>query len=240
MNMILSPLLLVVFVTFIFFLAKNLRPRLNRLLRWKNNLLFAGAYLALLLLLVPISAFFLKEGSFQQSVEKNFMTKSPKEWADDYFYPIPLPPKGNLDNNPEIYRNSSQKFKLNSSTLTLESSPSSEYNQILIERKDTDDGEVEVNTYIAPFYAGSIEFTKMVLPPKISLVDGIMSFQAPVNQILEFKRFNSDFTVNQFKQDNQNTREMSSAHFGWKAIYLRVPQNLEIINNGGNNVQMIK
>jgi hypothetical protein len=227
-----------IFLALIFFLAKNLRPRLNRLFTWKNNLLFAGGYLALLILLTPISAYLLKDGSFQTNPDKNMITQSPKNWADNLnFYRIP--PEGNLETNSEIYKNSSQKFRLTSNTLTIESSSSSEYNQILIERKNINDGEVEVNTYVAPHYAGSIDITKMILPPNISLMDGTMSFQAPSEQILEFKRFNSDFTINQFKRENQNTREMSSSHFGWKAIYLRVPQNLEIISNGTNKVQMV-
>lgn len=238
MDSALLPILLLLFFGFLVFLVKGLRPRLNRLITWRNNLLFAGAYLVLLLLLVLVSTFLLKGGFLQSSEGADLITKSPQDWADidrNHF-----PPKVNLDQYPEIYKNSSQTFKLNSNTLTFEDSSSTGYN-LLIERKSTNDGEIEVSTYVSPHYAGGFDFTKKVLPPMISLENGgRMSFQAPTSQNLEFIRFNPVFTVNQFKQVNQNhPSEMYSSRFGWKAIYLRVPKNLEIIDSGGYNVQMV-
>lgn len=184
---------------------------------------------------------FLPNNEFIQSSrdENLLLTKLPQDWTND-LNAYRFPPEGDLDELPEIYKNSNQIFKLDSNIITLINSSNIEDNQIRIERKDTDDGEVEVSTYIGPHYAGGVDFTRLVLPPKIILEKGMLSIQAPTQQNLEFKRFDAGFTVNQFEQVKQNSGEMNSAHIGWKVVYIRVPKNLEIINSVGYNVQMVK
>lgn len=112
------------------------------------------------------------------------------------------------------------------------------YNQIFIERKEADDGEIEVSTYVPTQIAGDIDFTKLVLPPNISFQNGTLSIKTGKQQTLDFKRFNANFTMDQFKLVNMGFNNGLSPNFGLKVVFIRFPKNLQI-EKGINNVQMI-
>ncbi|GAB6171502.1 hypothetical protein JCM15765_09800 [Paradesulfitobacterium aromaticivorans] len=236
-NIVLLPLLLLIIFGFGLLLVKAIRPRVNYFTTWRNNARFAGLYLALLIVLVPIYYLLPDQGFMQVSEGKN-LADARTEGDMTGVYDYRFPPEGNLDQLPGVYKNSSQKFKVDTNKLTLKEAPTMGY-QILIARKDVDDSEIEVSTYVAPHVAGGMNFTNLVLPPIISVQNGMLSVQAPSQQQLEFSRFNADFTINQFKQVNQTIQGMSaSVNVGWKVIYLLVPKSLEI-DSGAANVQMV-
>ena len=238
MNIIALPILLIILISIILWITKVLRPEVNRLITWKNNLILAIGYIALLILAVPISNFLPTQDFIQQEEDKaGTMQTSPKYSNDLFAYPFPS--EGKFDELPEVYKNSSQKFKLDTNVLSFSGSLQTEYNQIFIERVDSQSEEIEVDTYLAPHFIDEIDFTWKVLPPQISLKNGILFIQVPNRQNLEFRRFKLDFTINQFKQVKSNPSGMSSAHFGWKAVYLRVPKNLEIRDTMGYNIHWI-
>lgn len=235
MNIIRTLFLLFIVIAFFYLLIKWLWPRINRRLTWKNNLLLAGAYLVLLLLLVPLSALLPQDDFVRSSKDGDkelLITQAPRDWSvDSRKYSIP--PDGRFEEQSGFYKNSSQTFQADTNQLTLVGSADTGYELIFMERKDSDDGEIEVSSYVAPHYADSLDFTRMVLPPKISFEKGIMTIEAPSQQNLVFKNVSDSFTVNQFKQDNQNDREGNVSIFGGKAVYIRIPKNLEIINDEG-------
>jgi hypothetical protein len=233
MNIILLPVLLLVFLGAAFLLVKGLIPKLNRFITWRNNLIFAGIYLGLLLLLFPVASFLLRDGFHQSNSDiKNLLAvKAPKDWtaSPDTYH---LSKEEVSDRISEMHQSSSQKFKVNTNRLIIADSDDLRNLQIFIKRKDIDDGEIEVGTYISPQYAGNIDFTQLVLPPKISLENGNMRIELQSQEKLEFKRFNADFTINQFKPDNWDTREMNTVRYGSRVVYIHIPKSMEIVNNG--------
>lgn len=231
---ILSLLLFVVILLAVI-LAKKMASKYNHLMTWKNNGLFAAAYLGVFLILVPISIYLLNNGLYPSGEEKSQrITKAPDEWNKSLAH-LYLDLDG--DKLQELYQSSSQTFQFKTNRLTLAGSSNKELIPIIyIERKETDDGEIGVSTYTIPHYAGYFDFTKLVLPPEISVENGSLLVKESRSQNLEFKHFKPDFTVQQFK-DNPDSYEVNTAYLGWKVILLRIPKNLEIINSGGFEVR---
>ena len=234
MNIIMILFLLFIGIACFSLLTKGLWPRINRRLTWKNNLLLAGAYLVLLFLLVPLSALIPQDDFVRSSKDGDkelFITQAPRDWsADSRKYHIPL--DGHFDEQSGLYKNSSQSFQMDTNQLTLVGSANTGYERIFIERKDSEDGEIEVSSYVAPHYADAVDFTRMVSPPKISFEKGTMTIEAPSQQNLVFKNESDSFTVGQFKPNNQNARKGNASIFGGKAIHIRIPKNLEIHDEG--------
>jgi len=234
MNAIKSLFLLIIVIAFFYFLAKGLWPRVTRRLTWKNNLISVGIYFVLLLLLVPLSAFLPHDDFVQSSKDGDkelLITQAPLDWSQDS-KKFHIPSDGRFEEQSGLYKNSSQTFQADTNLITLESSAKTGYQPIYIERKDSDDGVIEVSSYVAPHYTDSIDFTRIVSPPRISFEKGILTIEAPSQQNLQFKSLSDSFTVNQFKQKDQNTREGHSSVFGGKAVFIRIPKNLEIHDEG--------
>lgn len=240
MNTIIALFLLVIVIAFFYFLAKGLWPRVTRRLTWKNNLISAGIYFVLLLLLVPLSALLPQDDFVRSSKDGDkelFITQAPRDWTVDS-KKFHIPPNGRFEEQSGLYQNSSQTFLADTSSITIESSANTGYQPIYIERKDSDDGVIEVSSYVAPHYADSIDFTRIVSPPGISFEKGILTIDAPSQQNLQFKSLSDSFTVKQFKQKDQNTQGGSHSMFGGKAVYIRIPKNLEVIDGAGSDGQI--
>lgn len=240
MNTVTSLLLLVIVIAFFYLLAKGLWTRITRRLTWKNNLFLAGIYFLILLLLVPLSTLLPKDdfvGSSNDGTKVSILTQAPSNWSfDPQKYHIP--PEGRFDEQSGVYKNSSQTFQAETNQLTLVSAENTGYNLIFLERKDSDDGEIEVSSYVAPHYADSVDFTRMVSPPRISFEKGVLTIKPSHQQNLVFKRLRDSFSVNQFKQMEQNTREGNISIFGWDAVYIRVPKALKVVQDEGFQGQL--
>lgn len=224
--------LIIFFLLFAFFFilfrlpAKRLLPQLKPWLTWKNNLPLAGGYLVFLMLFVSLAMNLPKDYLIHPGENANGVIMQDITFD---FPDLSSPPVEDLSQIPNIYKNCSRTFKLNRNTLKFSTQPETEYRQILIERKKTDDNEIEVSTYVAPHWIGPINLTHLVQPPQILLVDGTLVINPPLQQKLDFKRFDGDFSVKQFRSVDSYPLE-HSANMGWKAVYLRIPKNLEIIN----------
>ncbi|MCO1601177.1 hypothetical protein [Desulfosporosinus nitroreducens] len=189
-------------------------------------------------MLVPI-LYMLPNKDFVKIVENKDQAIASSSNLMNNLYNQHFPTEGDLDKLEGIYKNSDQTFKLDSSKLSFDLQPGTENYHVLIERKELDDGEIDVSTYVTAQYVGEVNFTKRLLPPAISVDNGMLSLRAPDRQTFEFKQFNIDFTMAQFNNQNSSIHEMSP-HFANQIIFIRVPQSLEI-NRGvsGDRIQII-
>jgi hypothetical protein len=146
--------------------------------------------------------------------------------------------KGNIDKQQGVYKNKSVTFKIDKKTLGFKISDNSGYNQIFIERKDVDNGQIEVNTYVAKHFINGIDITKLLLPPNISFQNGILTVGSNEQQILDFKKFTPDFTLEQFKPTSAENNQSMSMNFAGRVVYIRAPKSLEI-DKGTSNVNII-
>lgn len=233
MNFILLPLLILLIVIILRDIVPMIRSKISVFVTWRRSLIVAGIYLGILILIVPILYVLPNEG----------LNKLGENWSQGEIMsqnPITdlLPLKGDLDKQPGLYRNSNHTFKVDAKKLAFNESVNGN-NQIFVERKDVDDGEIEVSTYAATHTVGNVDFTKLILPPVTSYKDGMLSIKSANQPRLNFNQFNSDFTVAQFKNLTKGVGNgrSSSFGFGWKMIYIRVPKSLEI-DEGNYNGQI--
>lgn len=225
-------LFLFIMIALFYVFKKVIQPSVNRVYKWRGNLLLAGVYLAVLIFLMPITALIDQGESFiSQNPDKELLALAPENWSEnERVYPIPG--DGHFENLSGMYRNSSQTFTLEVPQLEIRTIEQTGYEMIYLERKESADGVVEVSTYVAPHYARSswsvpIDFTKLVAPPQISIEKGIMKIKAPMEQNLVFRHFRDNFTVSQFKPEVQNSGGGFTVH-GHKAILIRIPSDVEV------------
>lgn len=235
-NMSSILLLIVILGALIFtilFFARTIRPWMTNHLSWKRNILFAGAYFAILILLVPLSYLLPKHGFIQADSKKSQISLYSPEDIITLF---------SSEDNPDpikgIYKNKSQIFKVDSDSLKFFISPNQGNYQILIKRKAVDDGEVEVRSYTTEQFLGDFNYTKDISAPTIDLQNGVLSIHGGSHKTLEFKQFIADFTVDQFKHVNPKSIE-PYGNPDWNIIYLSVPQSLEI-KGSSSNVHLLK
>ncbi len=225
-----SFLFLIVIVFVGVFFSKSFNSKLNRMLSWKSNLLLALVYLLLLVFLVPVSAL-LNDTLFQSGDKRLQITDS--TIIDREEEKFSFQPGKSLAEYPEKYKNGSWTFPITVNTLKLTASADWNY-WVQVERKDTNDGKVEVSSYVTPHYTDIVNFTQVVEPPQISLTNDVLAVKAK-EQRFNFSVWTSNFTIQQFNpRDPGWYRPMTYAALGGQAILLRVPKDLEIIRDEFN------
>lgn len=238
MNFILLPLMILIIVIVIRDIVPFLRTRMSGLLTWKRSFICAGLYVGILVLMVPMLYVLPNEGFIKVSANSNQANTLYQNVFNDLFNRdnnLPL----DLDQQEGLYKNSSHTFKTETSKLSINLDPNTNLPRIFVERKAVDDGEINVSTYAGTQSMGGIDFTKLILPQAMSFNKGTLSFQSNNQQVLNLKKFNPDFTVDQFKNGISGSMNISSGSFA-QVIYIRVPKSLEIDTGAhSNQIQMI-
>lgn len=204
-----------------------IRTKMSGLLTWKRSFICACLYLGILVLMVPILYVLPNEGFIKVSVNSNQASTLYRNVFNDLF---------NRDNNLSLdldkqeglYKSSSQTFKIVTNKVSFNLDPDFSPPRIFVERKAVDDGEINVSTYVGTQSVGGIDFTKLILPPVIKhqkeTLPILMNYQK-----INLKKFNTDLTVDQFKNGIKGSINSQSGNFGFgQVIYIRVPKSLEI------------
>lgn len=226
-SLLFSSLLLLIIIAIVFIVPK-IRLKISAYISWKSNLIVAGLYLGVLIMLVPIS-YLLPDNDFIKLIDDKDQSVLRSQNAISNLY-NDLPLKVDLDKQAGVYKLSSQTFQVAAKKLSFkfdEAIPSGNH-QVFVERKDVDDGEFEVSTYVATQLVGGIDFTKLISPLAVSFQNGTVSFGSARHQRFDFRQFIPDFTVNQFKGQTFWNLNRGSAIFSGQIIYLRVPKSLEL------------
>lgn len=242
-NLILLLLMILLIVIAIKFIMPIIRARLSGLMTWKRSYILAGLYLGGLILMVPILSILPDKGNLKLvgNSDHDLAFALSQDLIRDFDNHIPT--KESLDKQHGLYKISSHSFKVDTNKLSflLYDPFINGHYRIFVEQKDVDDGEIEVSTYATTQLAGGIDFTKLMLPPGISFQKGTLSFKSPSRQMLEFKQFKNDFTLDQFKLQNYGNFIGMSASFGGQVIYIRVPKSMAIDKGmySDDQIQMI-
>lgn len=234
-NLTLLIFLIIFIGSIILFSMQAIRPWISRRSSWRRNTLWAGIYLAILFTLLPIHYLLPRQG-FMQSSNDNSQTVliSPTDIIESFSS------VENPDQVKGLYKNNTQTFKLDSNNITFDVSAIPVNYQIFVKRKNNDDGEIEVRSYITDRLAGKSNYAKNVSPPIISLKNGRLFINNPhEQQKLEFKAFMADFTIDQFNHANNKLMGSFQTLPGVKILYLRVPQSLELQNSNNFNVHIL-
>ncbi|MEL1135459.1 hypothetical protein AAC978_09750 [Desulfitobacterium sp. THU1] len=232
----------------------DINPKLNKRNKWKNNLLVAGVYFGVLVLLALFAPYLDQSKGFQSpnANGKELLAEAPSNWSGDG-WEYHLPEGGRFEDRDGVYKNGTLTYKVeevNAPQLKIRNIGYTGYEQIYMERKASADGVIEVNTYVAPHYVRtadgkSIDYTKLVAPPRISLEEGILKIEASATdasldrQRIAFKNFSDNFTVSQFHPEPRNLNEGSSMVMGARGILIRIPSDLEIFDEDASQFSWV-
>lgn len=123
-------IILGVIIVFLFLMAQLSVRILSRYVSWKRNILFAGVYLAILILLVPLSYLLPRQGFTQVETNKNEMNLNSPEDVVTLFSS-----EDNPDQIKGIYKNKSQTFTAHVNSLSFDSSVNRGNNLVFIKEK---------------------------------------------------------------------------------------------------------
>ncbi|ODA39875.1 hypothetical protein [Desulfosporosinus sp. BG] len=229
-------ILLIVIIIAIAFIVPKIGFKLARI-SWRGSLMVSGLYLGILIVAVPILYLLPKEG-YSQTIENRDRAITLSQNTISDLYSHDLSAEKDLDELPGLYKNSSHTFKVDSKNLSFNVPSNVGLYPILVARKNIDDGDIDVCTYVATQFVGEIDYTKFILPPIITFQNGTLSFTS-THQSLDFIQCSADFTINQFKHQNTGEENGLSTTFGDKVVYIRVPKSLIISNGMNNNIHLI-
>jgi len=113
------------------------------------------------------------------------------------------------------------------------------HHRIWIEKKHSNDGKVEVFSFISPHIINNIDFTDKVIPPEIKFVGDRITIFPQEKLEIRYSRFDQDFTSKQFL-DSASIPYSNVTIFGMQAIYVRIPNNVEVIVDDELNVMYVQ
>lgn len=203
----------------IMFTAPKLKSKIGSLITWRRSFILASIYLGILIISVP-TLYLMSDKGLIKLVETSNEAVNFQSLHE-----------GDLDKHPGLYKKSSQTFKSDTNKLTFNVVANMGNYRIFVERKDVDDGEIEVRTYAETQMTIGIDVTKLVPPPIITHQKGTLILEPSQQLRLEFKQFNVDFTAEQWKNRHRDNAKATYIDFGQKVIYLRVPKSM-VIDNG--------
>lgn len=135
--------------------------------------------------------------------------------------------------NPE-YIAQHKTFDYENSTLKI-SSNRIDGTLIYVERKDTNDGEINCFVYKRGLIINGFNFTDKLAPIHLELNKNTMNIHQPPPQDISLAMVKKEFTINQFSVENLNNETMEPDQ---QVIYLRVPKDLEISNDQVNVINV--
>lgn len=213
----------------IMFIAPKISSKIGSLINWRRSFILAGIYLGILIISVPTLYLLPDKGLIK-------LAETSKEAVK-----LQSLLEGDLDKHLGLYKNSSQTFQMDTNKLTFNVVANMGSYRILVERKEVDDGKIEVCTYAETQMTMGIDVTKLVQPPTITLHKGLLVLGSSQQQRLEFKQFNLDFTA-EYLQNQKRSEKAMFSDFGVKVIYIRVPKGIDIDKGNydyGEQIQII-
>jgi len=218
-----------------------------------NTVLFPGLLIVLvLLLLAALGSLTLKRGGFPAT---NFLTLKNLRWVFAVYTIVLLLSMAVLYNLPQVGFSGSTRFPVASVDLfgaartgKLEQTPgvfakgkwSFDYGagqleiarepEIMIwaQRKDTEDGKLEVGFYLAKTSLEGVDYTDKIESPSVELSGSRLTVKNASHYQIKLAKFTPDFTVSQFSGGASEQIVGSSSLPG--VLFLRFPKNVNIDN----------
>lgn len=135
------------------------------------------------------------------------------------------------------------KFAYHGQRLLIGGTDSSELNtNIIVERKNTNDGEIEALNYHTRLRMDNLDLTKYVKPLQLELADGQLRLMKPQQSEIKFSELSNVFSVNQFTGVKSFSHGFGISG-GLSILYLRIPKDLQLdyqSDQPGLNIEYVK
>lgn len=118
-------------------------------------------------------------------------------------------------------------FDYQNQTLRIESS-NENTPQIFVERKTTEDGGIDAFVYSTGFLIDGYDFSDKLKSYILELADDTLTLHSPGQQNIDISITNAPFPVRQFTSESSLHSSFSG---GDQIIYLRIPKDVEVVND---------
>lgn len=142
----------------------------------------------------------------------------------------------------------SSSFEYDEPTLELNFDQMDYSRHVYVERKDSDDNNIEVRILASGVYINGFDFTDQIKPPTFSLHGNTLSMARTLNDEQFSPDYSSmydinvaivknEFSVTQFSEDG--VKIFDSMDNGGTDIYLKIPLHLEITNEADYEINYV-
>ncbi|MFE8702961.1 hypothetical protein ACFYKX_20340 [Cytobacillus sp. FJAT-54145] len=142
--------------------------------------------------------------------------------------------EGNIDKLAEgLYLETEWSFSYNGDQLKVHTPNTHNVSMIITERKETNDGKIEVVNYKSRTIIGDVDFTEKTKVPTVELHENILQVIPPEFVELNLGKFTNEFTTKQFT--GENFYDVARV-LGRDILYIRVPKDIQL---SGDITEMI-
>lgn len=225
MSIIFLSIVIMFLLIFFLFMSKSKRPLFSGLLSKYLMLCYCGV----LLLSCPAVYVLPPKTLIQTSEDQNQQISQAQDTAARL---LDIAKQGKLDRTPGIHKKADFSFQVAVDKLELVPGGNFDYD-ILIARKDSDDGLVQVSSYMTSTFVQGMDVTQNILPPVVNLEGNRLKLNSPEYYTLNYAAFKPDFTAQQFTGGFMLSvpEPFGNTAFGRNTIYLQIPKNMKIIGN---------
>lgn len=216
---LLSYLIILVMIVFVFLLAKRFNSRHKSYLNISRTYWMLGSYLVILLVATVVYFVLPKEDRVYS--EHTSQDNIPN--LVDYVYEgIPL-------DDAYIQQKWELPYDQNELNIVGQYEDYVDFDILIsVERKAEDDGIVEITHYKTPIFVEGLDVTEFMDPINVELSPSTLEVTGLERVDVELHTYRNDFPVRQFTEENWWV-DWEHA-FGRQVLSLRIPYNLQIID----------
>lgn len=111
---------------------------------------------------------------------------------------------------------------------------------IVVERKQTNDGTLEVVFYKTSSSVNGMEIAELANPPGLTLTGDSLTIKNSKASNLAFTQFSSPFSVSQFTGEASLFDHDTDITHGQSILYLRIPKDLELHDQSNQDIQFVE
>ena len=149
-----------------------------------------------------------------------------------------LTSQGKLATSDAFTQKGNWSFDYTEKKLRITSRPGND--PLFVERKNIDDGKIEVINYVAYSSFQGININDRIKTFSVNLSKNELMLYDEENYDIKINQFNSDFIIYQFKKAAPyqiNTDYLP--FFAMKIMYIKIPKSLQLDDNSSPAIQMI-
>jgi hypothetical protein len=195
--------------------------------------IFAG-YLAILLICVVLDSVLPAKGMLEWKVVRTGDLE--KENANLYDAAL----KGRIDKVDPKLKVKNWNFDFHDQKLTaVVQNNEVLYNQVVIERKKTNDDKIEAVYYKTRSSMNNMDITQLVNPIALKLAGDQLTLIPPQRSKTKFSEFANVFSINQFTGEKTFSHSSNFVE-GQSILYLRIPKDLQLVANDNLNIEFVQ
>lgn len=134
--------------------------------------------------------------------------------------------EGNLDKAEEgLYLDTKWSFSFKGDELKVHTPNTNNVTMIIAERKQTNDGKIEVVNYKTRTIIGDVDFTEQTKVPTVELHENVLQVIPPEFVELSLGKFMNEFTIKQFTGEDFYDVDRV---LGRDLLFIRVPKDMQL------------